>query len=348
MSLPFIKLHEIVNSPEKIDRAFDFIELDKSECPPVLIYGQDLGLKALQSKDTVPVNFLEQFQAFANQISSTPISLDAHSAYFKNTPLFLSGEKHTQSRILIGELYKKIELTIDEWLPLFTTKFLGEYENKRLINPIELCKNYVHEVIKRIIATDLSILPSEISDFPEPILTITPHLKTLEVSEEKLKKIIALFQGQLSMLNRDPNEAWALASIIIMGTETVSSAIMFGLSEPEISQDTRMLIKKSSPVSVVFRKAIRDTTIGHVNVKKGQHIYIALHLMNEIKKEDSLEESKQYFSFGKAAHMCPGQKLSLSIITIFFQEWHHLGFDRKALAKIKFRRDIVLKPTLSD
>jgi hypothetical protein len=348
MHLPFVKLHEIINSPEKIDKASDFIELDKSECPPVLIYGQDLGLKALQSKDTLPVNFLEQFQAIANQIRPFPISLDAHSAYFKNTPLFLSGEEHIQSRNFIGEFYENIEFTIGAWLPLFTKKFLSEYENKDLINPIDLCKNYVHEVIKNIIATHLSILPSEISDFPESILTISPNLKTIEVSEEKLKKLITLFQSKLNLLNRDPKEAWALASIIIMGTETVSSALMFGLSEPGDLKDTKILIKKSSPVSVVFRKAARDTTIGHVNFKKGQHIYIALHLMNEIRKEDSLEESKQYFSFGKAAHMCPGQKLSLNIIKIFFQEWFHLGLNEKKLEEIRFRRDIVLKPTLLD
>ena len=346
MQLPFLKLHELINSPEKIDKTSDFELLGEGECPPVLIYGQDLGLKLLQSKDTLQIIFLEQFQAIANQISSAPISLDAHRAYFKNTPLFLSGEEHIQSRNLIGGFYKKIELTIDAWLPVFTKNFLGDYKNKALINPIDLCKDYVHGVIKKIIATHLSISPSEISDFPESILNITPNIETIKVSEEKLKNLIILFQNKLNLLNKDPKETWPLASIIVMGTETISTALMFGLSEQGKWKDTRALIKKSSPVSLVFREASRDIAIGNINFKKGQHIYIALNLMNEIKKEDSLKESNQYFSFGKAAHMCPGQKLSLSIISIFFHEWVNLGLDQKKLVKIKFRRDIVLKPAI--
>jgi len=336
MSLQVVKLNYLINHPEDLDRNNQLLVLEENKQKSILVYGESLGLKLLQSEHTVPMDFMGKFLNYIASVDPNPDRFKTLHAYAQRGPMFLSGSAHIEARKKIAQFYKKIEVSLTPWLAAYTKDYLLKYKNSNEIDVEEVCSNFIHALNKKIIANDLKVEESIIPEFPEHLLMYMPSLNDVDLKEKKLKALVAVIENQITKQERDHYDIWSLVSIIVMGLNTISSSLMFGLIKHQKFISAEDTVKSASAVSILFRQVTKDIEIDQIKFEKGSILYIALHVMNDQSKEDS-------YAFGKGVHTCPGKKLATSIIDTFFKCWVAMGYESKSLRPLSFKRDIVLQ-----
>ena len=335
MSLQVVKLNYLINHPEELDLKKQLLVLEENKQTSMLVYGERLGLKLLQSENTIPMDFMGKFLNYITSVDPNPERFKTLHAYAQRGPMFLSGSAHIEARKKIAQFYKKIEVGLAPWLTAFTKDYLLKYKNIDEIDVEEVCSNFIHELNKKIIANDLMIDKSEIPEFPEHLLMYMPSLHDVDLKEKKLKTLVAVIENQIKKQGRDHYDIWSLVSIVVMGLNTISSSLMFGLIKHQRFISAEETVKSASAVSILFREVTEDIEIDQIIFKKGVLLYIALRVMNDQSNDDS-------YAFGKGVHTCPGKKLATNIIDTFFKCWITLGFESKSLKPLSFKRDIIL------
>ena len=335
MSLHIVKLNYLNNHPEELDHNDQLLVLEENKQTSILVYGESLGLKLLQSEHTIPIDPMGRFLNYIASVDPNSERFKTLHAYAQRGPMFLSGSAHIDARKKIAQFYKKIEDDLTPGLMAFTKDYLLKYKNTNEIEVEELCSVFIHELNKKIIANDLKIDESEIPEFPEHLLMYMPSLHVVDLKEKKLKALVAVIENQIKKQGRDHYDTWSLVSIIVMGLNAISSSLMFGLIKHQRFISAEETIKSASALSILFREVTEDIEIDQIIFKKGTLLYIALHVMNDQSKDDS-------YAFGKGVHTCPGKKLATNIIDTFFKCWITLGFESKSLKPLSFKRDIVL------
>ena len=95
----------------------------------MLVYGERLGLKLLQSENTIPMDFMGKFLNYITSVDPNPERFKTLHAYAQRGPMFLSGSAHIEARKKIAQFYKKIEVGLAPWLTAFTKDYLLKYKN---------------------------------------------------------------------------------------------------------------------------------------------------------------------------------------------------------------------------
>ena len=331
MSLQVVKLNYLINHSEELDLKKQLLVLEENKQTSMLVYGERLGLKLLQSENTIPMDFMGKFLNYITSVDPNPERFKTLHAYAQRGPMFLSGSAHIEARKKIAQFYKKIEVGLAPWLTAFTKDYLLKYKNIDEIDWTALSNNPVPVQSIRNFSPD-----QVITTVTKPAIEVyMPSLQDVDLKEKKLKTLVAVIENQIKKQGRDHYDIWSLVSIVVMGLNTISSSLMFGLIKHQRFISAEETVKSASAVSILFREVTEDIEIDQIIFKKGVLLYIALRVMNDQSNDDS-------YAFGKGVHTCPGKKLATNIIDTFFKCWITLGFESKSLKPLSFKRDIIL------
>jgi hypothetical protein len=344
MYLYIIKLKEILHNSSSLDLGANYLALNNSKKPPLLIYGKDLGEAILKSKNFIPINLIDYFKAI-NNISSSSFPSIEH--YFKEAPLFLKSSLQAEARTALSILYKNIENNLLDWLPDFTKKYFNKIKNDAVQNPIIIAEQFTLEVFKKIILTELRCDKNDSIEFPGGILNTYKSKEDLNVYEGKLKILLNFIGNRLAELNRPKEDAWKIISIAVMGVEPLLNSLAFAMyhnTKHKKIWNAETLFYEVAPISFVARLSTKEIEIENILIQKNQDVYISLNLINHLKlTENKIEEKKNSFSFGLGKHMCPGRKISLMIAQIFLNAWENSKEINLNTSNINISRDLVLR-----
>lgn len=344
MYLYILKLKEILNNPSMLDLRADFLPLNSSKKPPLLIYGRSLGEAVLKSKDFIPSNLIEYFKAI-NNIPNKKFPFIEQ--YFEDAPLFLNGLDQIEARESLLTLYKKIEEDLSKWLPVFTKEFLSEVKNKSINNPIKIAENFTNEVFKRMVLTALDCNERFLIEFPDGILNLYRSEINLDEYESRLNLFFTFIEHQLSSINESPKDAWKIISIIVMGYEPILNALAFSMilnKDHKVKWNAERFLKEISPISFVVRISTKENYLSNLKIQAGQEVFVCLNLINNLDcQPNKISEKNSSFSFGMGKHMCPGRKVSLIIVETFINEWINFSDINFSPDKFISSRDLVLR-----
>lgn len=342
MSSYILKLRELINNPEQLDDKLEWIALDDSTLPTLLIYGEKLGLEALKNPNFKPGDLLQYWKVLSKASEG---DLTAIEVYFERAPTILHGEKHFVARRFFAPTYRRMESELPNWLATFTEDFFSLYNNHDQISPIAFAREYIQKFSRRIIAQDINVEAHELPDMPGEILQMITTLKILKAYDQRLNTLVEFIQSKLKLDGRDPDEAWSIVSTTVMGTEPLLSALVYALVLPTndlVSFDAEKLMNESKPICVLGREAVRDFEIGGMVFKKGQRVQVTTDLI----RSPSINQKPipPPIPFGIGVHICPGKKLSLMVAEVFLKRWVNAKDMHHKLNKVKFFRDFVLRP----
>ncbi len=341
MSSYILKLREFINNPEQLDDKLEWVTLDDSAPPTLLIYGERLGLEVLKNSNFKPGNLLHYWRV----LSKAPEGhLKAIEIYFDRAPTILHGEIHFVARRFFAPTYRRMESDLPSWLHSFTEDFFCTYNHYDQISPLALAREYVQQLSRRIIAKDLNVEVHELPDMPGEILQMMTTLKILEEYDQRLSTLVGFIQSKLKLDGRDPIEAWSIVSTTVMGTEPLLGAVLYALMLPTddlMSWDAEKLMNESKPISVLGREAVNDVEIGEMVFQKGQRVQVTTDLI----RNSSINQRSipQAIPFGIGVHICPGKKISLMAADAFLKRLGNAKDMHHKLNKVKFTRDFVLR-----
>lgn len=344
MYLYIIRLKEILNDPSTLDLNVEVFPLNQSENPPLLIYGTDLGESILKSKNFIPLNIIEYFKSI-NNIPNSKFPAIEH--YFKKSPLFLKDSMQAEARNSLSILYKQIEDKLLLWLPHFTKKYLAEIKSNQTHDPINIAEQFTLEIFKKMILFELECDENRSLEFPGGILNTYKSKKSLEDYDHKLSQLLNFIKDKLIKINRPPDDAWKIISIVVMGLEAISNTLAFSMAlnpNHDKNWDAAALFKELSPISFIARLCTKETKIKNVLIQKNQEVYVSLSLINQLSiHEDNPPEKLNSFSFGLGKHMCPGRKISLIITQTFLDAWENSKEIKVNSSNMSVTRDLVLR-----
>lgn len=343
MFLYIIRLKEILNNPSLLDLNAEFLALNSSKKPPILIYGRSLGEAVLKSKDFIPSNLIEYFKAINNIPNSKFPFLER---YFKESPLFLNDINQARARESLLITYKKIEENLIDWLPAFTKNYLNGIRNNHVNNPIKIAEDFTNGVFKKIILMLLECEEELLIDFPDGILNLYKSAKSLEDYEQNLKDLFAFIEHKLIIKNNHPSDAWKIISVLVMGYEPILNSLAFSMSlnkEHEIKWNAENFLMELSPISFVVRLSTKALILDKLNIQDGQAVYVSLNLINHLNDKQKKLEKNNSFSFGMGKHMCPGRRISLIIVQAFIDEWINFNEINVAYDQLITSRDLVFR-----
>jgi len=341
MSSYILKLRELINNPERLDNSLEWVFLDNAEPPNILIYGERLGLEALKTPNFKAVDLLKYWRVLAQAPEG---HLGAMEIYFDRAPTILHGEQHFAARRFFAPTYRRIEKDLHNWIVSFTEDFFNAHNQINKINPLCLARDYVQKVTSRIIAQDLNVEAHELPYMPGEVLQMMTTLKALEEYNQRLNVLVDFIQRKLKISGRNPDEAWAIVSTTVMGTEPLLAALVFALMLPTndlVSWDSERLMSESKPISVLGREAVCDFEIGNMLFKKGQKVQVTTDLIRN--PSVNLKSPHQTIPFGIGVHICPGKKISLIVADAFLIKWANTKEMHSKLNRVKFFRDFVLR-----
>ena len=344
MYLYFIKLKELLNDPSSLDLGAEFLPLNDSEKPPLLIYGKILGESILKSSDFIPVNLIEYFKAINNKPNAVFPSIDF---YFKKSPLFLNNQEQSVARKALSLLYKNMEDKLLEWLPLFTKNYLESIEKRAVDAPITIAEEYTLGVFKEMILTELEYSEDLHIEFPGTIFNMYKSAKDLESYDRKLFILLKFMENKLVKINRSSEDAWKILSIVVMGTEAISNILGYSMvmnQHHEKKWSAEDLAEEVAPVSYTSRLSTKNIQINNLTIQEGQDLHVSFPLMNTIEfLKNKASEREKSVSFGIGKHMCPGRKISLIIIQTFLDEWERFKNIKINSSHISFSRDLAFR-----
>lgn len=337
-----LRLRQFINHPETLDMSQEWVMLDKSAHPAILVYGKDLSIALLKPDKVAPTNFIEYYKKLL-QLSNQ--NLPTIDAIFVCSPVLLYGDEHAQSRKTFSKKYKLIEENLQNWLPSFTSEFFSLVPGDEEINPIQLVANYIAGIFRTILATDLGVSVSEIPSLPPKLFFLThPLAKVIDV-EDRLRALKEYLEKTMLHQGRDLSEVWILLAIIVAGFEALEGTLMYGLTKEPASRGTweaKSLLREAAAVNFIGRRALENFSIGNLTISKNQEIYVCPTLVHRYMDAKNLANINNSFSFGKGAHTCIGQVISTAVINSFFAEWSLFVERHPKIAAVKYTRDFNL------
>jgi len=331
-----LRLRELINKPSLVDFSGEYMALDQSDLPPLLIYDATLALELFKSKFLTPLNFIGYFKKLLRLSEGDLPTIDA---IFEHAPIMLHGERHLIARKDFILQFKIIERDLMLFLPQYTQSFFREWASKKQLSPIEFTQNYIDGAFRGIFEKYLNIPYGGLPALPPKIFFLAHTLPNAGEAEDCLNDLKVFIDQRLEAQNRNASEAWALLAMLVLGFEPLEGALMFGLMRGEEVDiyNVENFLRESAPVNFLGRVATEDFTIGNFSVKTGQEIYISPVLIHQ-KSDLSSNGRKENFSFGKGLHTCVGQAISAKMAEHFFgelQKYSHLDFDINHVRSIR-------------
>lgn len=338
-----------MNNPAVLNLDQQWVTLDSEPNPTLLVYGESLA-KALLSSDQIKSYNLIVYWKLVAKIAQEP--LPAIETLFANTPMFLHGQAHTESRKRLIPLYKSVESQLGSWLPEVCDEFFNRLEANREVNTLDAVEEFLDLLAKRIFAKSLGCRPQDLKSFPRTIFQMLARAGNLQEFEQRLQALAEHAKEIIRESGGDSESVWALASISVMGREPLRGALLHGLinAPPEGSVwRAEELLHSSAPVSILGREVVRNCSIQDLSLASGQLIHICpflLHLRNAHREPENPNaggvRERTSFSFGFGPHVCPGRKISIAVVREFFRQVAarpHLNFQK---TRIKLVRDFTL------
>lgn len=341
MSSLILKLREVINNPHQLDPTKEWLALSDDANPLMLVYGKALCFAIIKSTEMAPSNLLSYWQT----ITKAPMnSFTAMEAYFKLTPFSLHGQEHFVSRRALGPCYKRIEKELPNWISEFSENFLLAYKNNETISTTGLVADYINQFNKKILAHDLGIDSNDLPAMPGEMAHMITTYKLVEAYDKRLQNLVNFIEKTLNNNGLDMSEAWHLVSIAVMGTEGLAGALLYGLANTPKKADiwhAEDLVNLSYPVTLLAREPVCDLNINGLSLKKGQRLYVSPALASIL--TDANVDKTPDIPFGMGVHICPGKRMSLTVINAFFKAWSRAEALHPRLSKVKFSRDFILR-----
>ncbi len=343
MSSITLRLRGIMNKPGNLDLSQNMVDLGNDEAPSLLIYNAALSYAVLKSNALVPFNPIRLWK----QVTRIPASeLGAIDTYFRKTPLFLSGEEHRTARKTLIDPYKRIERSLNNWLATFTRQFFERYFRDKTSSATAIVQTYLNCVFTEILAKELACPTFTLPVMPTGILKLIPREEGLRSFDQQLENLVNSIKSSLLAAGRNQEEAWPIASVVVMGREPLLSAFLFGLINPPSSNEPwrgENLLRQASPISALSREVVSDVQIDELKLTKGQSVRICPFIAHDqAEKNDHSAERRRWLEFGSGSHLCPGRAISLKITDSFFQEFPEKKRHLIDTSGLKFSRDFLL------
>lgn len=345
MSSITLRLREIINRPDSVDRSQDRMELDGATAPSLLVYDAELATGILKSDVLVPYNLIALWKQVARLSSS---EIGALEAYFLKTPLFLSGEEHKLARKSLVDPYRRIERSLEGWLQDFTQDFFDRHSPEDFDDAAAFVMAYLNGVFQQMLATDLGCSADELPLISTGVLRLIPRPEALRSLNRQLDELVASIKSILQAAGRDPEEAWPLVSVVVMGREPLLGVLLSGLANPSAdgeAWDAETLIHQVAPISVLSRQVLEDVALEGLQLKKGQSVTVCPFLAHE-RAESGVPENRpaRRLEFGFGRHLCSGRALSIKIADSFFRNLTPALRRRIDTTNMKLVRDFFLMP----
>lgn len=345
MSSAALRLRTIINNPSTLDMTKEWVALDDRSPPTLFVYGESLSNAVLRSEAIATYDLFVYWKA-VTQVN--PPGYPAIETYFHETPFFLHGEAHRSARKALAQPYRSVEAGLDQWLPVFAENFFKSFQQGQSIKPNHLALSFIEDVFREMLAREAGRQANDFPPLPRTLFNFLPRLKFMQEYDAQLTALVDVLKKSLSHAERDPNEAWALASIVVMGQQPLLSALVYGLmNKPPVGDrwDGEALMRQTAPVSVLGREAREEVTIRGLKLAKGQPLHICpflTHMHADVHAKD--DAAKKSIAFGAGPHVCSGRKISLKITDAFFSQWaraDHIHLDTSGVSLV---RDFVLTP----
>jgi len=343
MLFDYLKIKNILNDP-KLVHYEDIYYLGNDKQSNALLCNKSLAIEILKNPHFEVFAYQEKLK---NRSSASLGNIQAVSDHFSKSPLLMNGQNHIEARKNVLKFYNQINDDIDQWIHQFTRVFIESIDHDNIdIDPIITIDNYIQLVFKKIFAQNLGCLIEDIPPLPGGILKyLIPQYETVQEFNKNLNNLDHFIKHKLVELGRSPNEAWLLITIPIQGYETMLGSLVYGLvNDTNQSWDEDELFRRSSAVSLLTRKALRDIEIQGYTFYANQFVFISPFLTNA----KSNFESEKSLEFGLGKKLCPGKKMSLRIAKEFltcFRENAHLRL-RLTDYNVVFERMSMLTPKL--
>jgi hypothetical protein len=316
----------------------DFIEpyapLEAGPHPSLYIHEKSLALDMMKHPDIKPVDFMEFWQLFLDASENDFPDIDM---YFDKTPVVLHGERQFETRRSLLPLYRRMEVALTSWIDDLTIHFLNGFEGNETISTLDFVDEYLDQVFKKMMADELGIEPDELPPLPGKFFRLIIRFDELLDYQTKLHLLRECIETQLSTKDeKERDELWGLLSIVVMGQDTLSGALLYFISRHHEIDSAEALFDQSRPVSILWRQIAENIRVQNLDLKKGQRVYISTGLFDENKTEAPIP-------FGVGVHLCPGKKISLILAEAFMRAWKNFPQLHGRMSEIKFLRDTVLK-----
>jgi hypothetical protein len=326
MLFDILKIKTILND-KKIAYPIGVIPLSQQTNSNVLVCDKAIAIEILKSEKFQVFNYADNknFKESSENFAKNLIS------HFSRTPLLLNGMKHIDARKKVLKLYELINADIDSWLEEFANNYINNL-SQSIDDPLIWVDDFIQLIFKKIIANQLNLSPDEIPALPGGLLNETvPHKKIMGPVDARLKILNDFIEARYFHMNKDPEEAWALVSVPVMGYEVLLGSLIYGLRNPPKKNhdwNEHDLLREASALSLLSRVAIEDVELLNFKFHKNQIIFISPFIVNL----NSDFEEKNSLEFGYGKKLCPGKKLSLKITNKFLKNLYKL-------AEIKFEFD---------
>jgi hypothetical protein len=320
----------------------EWIALDHSPSPAILVYGENLSLALLKSGKVAPTDFIKYYKKLLNlPDQSIPTIINI----FKVSPVILNGNEHIEAKKAFSKKYKNMEESIKKWLPQYTISFFSNTSTDTEINPIEFVTNYVSGFFRNILAMDLNIDPSQIPTLPPKIFFLTQPLARLTDVESRLFDLRDFLEKTLISQKREPSEAWILLAIIVAGFQALEGTLLYGIIKNPSDEkiwNSKSLLRESAAVNFIGRRVLEDFKIHNLSLVKNQELYVCPTLVHQYQDAKKIDSNNNSFSFGKGPHSCIGQVISEAVVSSFFAEWPLFLERLPSFLSIKYTRDFNL------
>jgi len=340
-----------MNNPASLDLTKDWMPLDSQNPPTLVVYGSELAKQVLKAETIASYNLVAYWKLVARMGEER---LPAVEALFDHTPMFLHGNDHADSRKRLTPLYKEAEAALDSWLPGFCEEFFLNIKATNERNPINAVSTFLEQLARNIFANNLGCKAEDIPNLPKSIFRMLARRQTLLDYDQFLSGVVHIAQQILAKAGRDPEDAWALASISVMGREPLTGTLLYGLTNSapnKASWDAETLLHIAAPVNILGREVQEDCTVQDLKLFQGQLIHVCpflLHLRNDYLKGSSSRthnsREQTSFTFGFGSHICPGRKMSLKIVREFLKQLALQPPDLFETPKFKLVRDFTIIP----
>ncbi len=345
MSSATLRLRKILNDPSCLDLNREWVALDDTEQPPIFVYSEPLANVILKSESFSMYNIYAYWKVLHK---ASPIEFPALENLFEVAPLFLHGEAHRAARKKLVPPYRRIEGALDQWLSSFTEKFFQPFNSEQPVKPTTLAASYIEGVFRELLAREVGCPVQDLPPLPLELFYFLPHRNHMLDYDSKLKTLVDAMKINLAASGKDPEDAWALASIAVAGQQPLTSALIYGLINAPANGsrwDSETLMRSSAPVSLLGRVALEDVMFGELKITKGQTLSICPSLVHMREDYHAAEDAApRSLAFGNGAHTCSGRRISLTITDTFFNKWENMKEVQLDTTDIRLVRDYILMP----
>ncbi len=338
-----LRLQHYLRSPEAIDPAGAWVALEEGEAPPLLARGEQLCSDILRSPSIAPIDMLEYA---ARLLLLEPGALPQLGRLFATSQAFGHGPTHQQARKALATRCRAIERDMASWLPAFTTTLFAQM---RALGPLDagtLARTFVNSAMQEMMAHDLGIDAGQLPALSETFFSLRPTRHRLETLDREVGCLLEALEAALVERNRPTEEAALLASLQVIGNEPLEASLVHGMLRETTETTTpalKALFTEAAAVNLLGRFALDDVCFGDLALRKGQMVFVSPHLVHGDVQQAGSDLETHSLSFGKGAHACLGQILSMHLARAFFEELSRNEFTPPSGAIRSMRTDVMLR-----